>query len=284
MHKHRIAQRLVLSAISIIVGIAIALVAIPNSAVAQGSSTAQKSIKTKKHADQPHYDPPSEPPSTTRRGPYAGSLDQPLQYYTVSDNSHDGPTEFLHIVRSMGWNGYDRSRKCKGGEGCGNDALTWMRVQASEDANAIPFTRIPADQRVVVGRLENIGLYHDIWYSDLPRPQDNNGLTAEGYFVIEGSKTGGSPTLAILQFQNVSGTWKWTLTTYPDPTASFKTCDKRKHNAYGDFKPKCKFTRAELGARYSVADASDALAWFSCLEGCCGSSFPRRPPGQGGDQ
>ena len=197
----------------------------------------------------------------------AGKLPHPLDYYKTHE------AEFFDFVRQRNWYGTKRWRKCKHNVLCKHGARTRMSAEAIEGSDNLSFLGIAKDEHVIVGRLKNIGFYDDTVYDMVP--PNPGGWTTEAYVVLEGTGTEVLPHLAILSF-----------TGFPNPTPHLKVedyvtpvtqCDNYHVSGYvGDFKacsrdrdPKLKWDDP-----VSVRDASEAFAWFSCAEGCCGSSFP----------
>jgi len=195
-------------------------------------------------------------------------LPKPFEYYARDQKT---VAEFYAFVMNNKWNGHERTRKCHPAKTC--NGTTTMVIEEVRGAQNQWFTKsVPKGQRILIGRLENTGELDDtLYWKELPA-----GQNAQGFVFLEGNDANqGYPVMIVITFHDNKGY----LNEYTpdDPTKSlFMPCDKTRTDGYeADFKP-CPNTRPPLAADDAVriADASFSGAWFSCQEGCCGSSFP----------
>lgn len=192
-------------------------------------------------------------------------LPKPIAYY--SSNSQARNAELYSFIMNHRWNGHERDRKCYPQGSC--SGKTKMVIEEVEGADKLKFTSsIPAGQWILVGRMENTGDKEDIVYHDELPPHQN----AQGFVFLEGGTDGKVyPVLSVFKFQgNV------TLRTDYYGRNPMVPCDSTHTDGFeADFKP-CPNDNPSLSAedKRRIQDASISGAWFSCQEGCCGSSYP----------
>lgn len=190
------------------------------------------------------------------------TLSKPLSYYTKDQYT---AAEFWYIANSRKWNGQVRYRKCHDENKCDHQPKAKMWVGAADGAASDSFTVARPLTIRFVGKLENQGNEEDVIYHDVIPPK------AEAYFMLESLTGKVAPKLAV--YTKVNGIPHLEI---HDTEKQFRKCDDYHENGdEGDFKP-CPNThpRLRVDDPIRVRDATDAYAWFSCAEGCCGASFP----------
>lgn len=204
-------------------------------------------------------------PKTATKSAAALGTRLPKALDAYRSNAKDN-AELYSFVMNHRWNGHERTRKCYPKGSC--SGTTKMVIEEVEGGDTIHFTRIPAGTWVLVGRMENTGDKEDIVYHGELPPKQN----AQGFVFLQGGTDGNVyPVLSVFSFQNnvtYRHDWYGSNPVIPCDTVHVGTFE-------GDFKP-CPNTNPRLGPtdRRRVLDASIAGAWFSCQEGCCGSSYP----------
>ena len=206
-------------------------------------------------------------PDRSSTSPSAEALRLPksLAEYTKDRN---GAEEFLAFVRKRHWNGNERPRKCHQSENCtGNDAL--LLIEEAEGAEGISFTTYNSPTEILVGRVENTGKRKDILFGDDLPPDPK----AEGFVFLSRSKGKAVPHFVRLYFKDGIPH----LDDKGYAADEFHKCDNDGPSGKtdADFKD-CPHMNARRRGDSTARplDSSDGIAWFSCAEGCCGSSFP----------
>jgi hypothetical protein len=196
------------------------------------------------------------------------TLKQDLFNYYGKDEK--GALEFRKFAQHLQWKSNERERKCGGNNKCKGEALARMQIDAPEGVKDVDFKKVGANEQVLVGRLENTGDEEDVDYEGILPPSKHT----TGYIVLVGGATGAvTPWLALYSYHGHN-----TKLDLRKGTPFYVPCNPNEpHPApadSADFKS-CTRTGAEAkGDTISPRDYTDALAWFSCTEGCCGSSFP----------
>lgn len=186
---------------------------------------------------------------------------------------------FHAIVKGKGWSGWRRNRRCKGAPECANNAeRTQLVVQAIHDAHKVPVALPAGNKGVVVGRVRNVGSFTDATL-DIP---PNVGLTRdEYYFIVEpGTATVAALKVARLTIGADGAPLGLEVKSAPNGYVVCGHTKKEKKRGTADFK-QCPNAHPPAGtAGPGTADPArrltdaDALAWFSCDDGCCSAQWP----------
>jgi hypothetical protein len=214
------------------------------------------------------------------RARFRGELPLGLDYY------QNRGAEFYTRVRGQGWHGFRRQRRCAHDAACAGVARGFMVVQAIEDAHKVPVALDPAIRAVVIGRVMNVGMYDD---SILPVPRPSGSYPDQYYFVIQPGTAEravlriarvrfgptGSP-LPHLDIVNAPNGYV-RCNHSPDPSrtvglADFISCDDAGSIHHGASPPPG--LQWASSASPPIIDTSLAMAWFSCVDGCCSAQWP----------
>jgi len=191
-------------------------------------------------------------------------LPKPLSEYM---RDRYGAEEFLAWTRKRHWNGNERPRKCHASENCnGNEAQ--LLIEEAEGAEGIYFNTYNSPTEILVGRLENTGKKKDILFGDELPPDPK----AEGFVFLSTRRGKPVPHFVRLYFKN--GVPHLDDRGYgADP---FHQCDNDQPSGKtdADFKDCRRRNPSGIDSIGRPFDSTDGMAWFSCAEGCCGSSFP----------
>jgi len=212
--------------------------------------------------------PEPQPPAGGKGRNPELTLKQDLFNYYGKDEK--GALEFRKFAQHLIWKSNERERKCGKNNKCNGEALARMQIDAPEGVKDVDFTTVKPNEQVLVGRLENVGEEEDYVYDGVLPPNKHTS----GYVVLVGDANGKvTPWLAIYTYQGhktkldlrSGGPFKvpcvqGDVHPWPVDSADFKPCTRSGAQAQGD--------------TISPRDYTEALAWFSCTEGCCGSSFP----------
>lgn len=206
-----------------------------------------------------------QPPSRPQRNPLLTLPSDLFTYYHTSDPAR--AEEFRQFAQKMKWKTNERERKCAKSN-CNGEAR--MQIDAPDGVSQVDFKKVNANEQVLVGRLESVGDEEDFVYKDwLPARKHTSG-----YIVLVGDANGDvTPWLAVLSRKGKDAN----LDLYKGSPFYAPCVPQDEHAAYPDTADFKECTgKAPGGGADSVSkrDFTDGLAWFSCTEGCCGSSFP----------
>lgn len=200
-----------------------------------------------------------------RYGPYAGTLPNTPEAM--------GAADFLDFVRSRAWNGFGRTRKCRGFFCALNLQTTEASAEAIEDANLVKIDSLASSRYgVVVGRLKNRGKHTEAKYGIPP--------TDDEWYLLWYADASGKPRERIVELINPSGV---PTLKFVDREALVYACTPAHLHpplrvAVADLTG-CQSRFASAESRFASADrvVSSAFrkagAWISCSQGCCTSDF-----------
>ena len=143
-----------------------------------------------------------------------------------------------------------------------------MVIEEIEGGDTIKFTDFQGGGQVLVGRLENTGDEEDVVFHGIIPPKQNALAVV---LLVRGASNKVYPKLVVTRYLNGV-----TITDTYIGGNPFIVCDATHTNGFeADFKP-CPNTKPDLpwNDRQRVLDSFVDGAWFSCSEGCCGSSYP----------
>lgn len=206
-----------------------------------------------------------------RYGPYAGSLPNTVEAM--------GAVGFRDFVRARSWNGWARTRKCKGFLCALSLQTTEVSAEAVEVADSVDITALATSRYpVVVARLKNRGAHADAGYG-IPAGDE------EWYFEWRADSTG-KPRARIIRLQNPNGTptlafvpgdklVRACVHQHPVPKASkaeadLTGCDERRVG----FEPSVGRSSRAVSVTMLASSWRTADAWISCSQGCCTSDSP----------
>jgi hypothetical protein len=199
-----------------------------------------------------------------RFGKYKGSIARDIKAYNAE--------EFRRFVRSRGWRGWARKRKCKE-EGCKDGSKTTvMSAEAIEDSYKIDLDTVRVKERfgVIAGRLKNLGDYTDSTYG-MPKGKEEWyllwGGTTEPNQVRIVKLIPGQTELTIIAHGHVKAC---------TPASEHPPGTKSEADLTGCAPRNQSLTAARLFAYMREG------AWISCSQGCCTSDAtpPFLPPGK----
>ena len=204
----------------------------------------------------------SRPGSDEARGALAGALPRPIESY-ASDAAG-----FHALVRSRGWVGRDRPRKCIDDPACarpGNPARAWLRVQAIEDAHEVDLNGLPGNG-VLMGRIMNVGRMRDSIYGIAPGRE-------EWYIVLEpmeGRPDSARQKIARLTFEGNSDVPRAVeVVEVAEPVVACPPHgEPRPRFPEADFRP-CSLS---VSTPDTTSSFLTARAWMACAHGCCTSN------------
>jgi len=215
-----------------------------------------------------------EPKNTANLTSFRGQLSKDARDYESDVKG------FHDVVSGKGWHGWRRNRLCKGHANCENGAKSGkLVVQAIHDAHKVPVALPAGNKGVVIGRLMNVGDYRDSTL-DVP-PKAAGRKPDEYYFIVQPGTTDKAVLMvARLTFGADDKPTSLDVDSAPDGfvkcghtktpkvrgTADFKVCPPTRSNGGGK--------GGSASAPMRLADAADALAWFSCDDGCCTAQWP----------
>lgn len=215
----------------------------------------------------------SEAPTETfpQTGPYAGSLPNTVAAI--------GAADFRKFVRSRSWNGWARTRRCRGFLCALSLQTTEVSAEALDGAELVdPDSLTKSRFPIVMARLKNRGSHADARYGIPPTDEewylvwhaDANGKPQARIYVLRDPK--GAATLDSVGPDKLVIVCKHT---HPEPRASKADADltgcAERRVAY---EPSPTQSSRAVSMTMLVSSYRTADAWISCSQGCCTSDAP----------